>query len=730
MQRRNRKISVLFSSAITAGIASVVGNHAMAQSYTTSNIFTVSAASPYVATDTGSGPGNGSTDTYTGYYNAISSISASSASPNGPYDILTGTLSGTSSYNGSSVTTAFAYNSTGFALIGDYTENVYGQHSASTNGVNTFGQVIGYESRNSAYNTSSSGGTGVLGEEAWLYTPGSGSQYLGLFQANDTYTATVNSSYGLTGTYSVQVPQFINSTGYVAGSTNRYEGDLSTTPATSLGKSSWVEVPSINNSASLTPYEVGLTGTGNSTSYTYSNVGGGTITSPYYSNSITEIGASGAVAGTSTAFSGTVYNSSTSIGTDAWTEVPGASSATRIGAVTFNSSSTIPTYYGTPITVTNTYNGGSNTYTQTIPSPTITMTSGTFAAPFTYGYISATASLGSSYYTQVSRSNTVTAISSTGLVGVNSSYYYNNTSTVAGQDSFIYNPATGTYTQVGLTTSSWNTSGATPGVDSFVNPAGHRSSTVSFINANGQSAGTSALYIPGYTSSSFTQAAWYANASGVPTQIGLYNTADGYHVNSYNGSGSQYSQYEYSDSITNMNDKGMVAGYSYRYNSITGSQNGQDAWVYDPNNISPQTGTNMWIVDPAAEAVSPNSSLEESTAIDYLSPSGVAIGQYITGTSYPYATTAFIWSENNGFSLLNADVTNLSASGYQNIIEAYYSDSPGSTLLVTAGTVPNSNNFSGGALITLTGAIPEPTSMSLVGMAGLSLLRRRRRLAK
>ena len=49
-----------------------------------------------------------------------------------------------------------------------------------------------------------------------------------------------------------------------------------------------------------------------------------------------------------------------------------------------------------------------------------------------------------------------------------------------GTDAFIYTPSSQTYQQVGLTTSSWNSSAATPGVDSFVNPTGQRSSTIKF----------------------------------------------------------------------------------------------------------------------------------------------------------------------------------------------------------------------------------------------------------
>ena len=154
--------------------------------------FTCRAANPYVAADPYSA--TPSTVTYTGYFNAASQFDR--RTPRRPMD-RNSVLTGTHQVESPPTTLlprwsplTSIHRSRRATLIGDYTESATGSHSASTNGVNGFGQVIGYESRNSAYNTSSSGGTGVLGEESWLYTPGSGSQFLGLFGANDTYTAT------------------------------------------------------------------------------------------------------------------------------------------------------------------------------------------------------------------------------------------------------------------------------------------------------------------------------------------------------------------------------------------------------------------------------------------------------------------------------------------------------------------------------------------------------------
>jgi hypothetical protein len=173
-----------------------------------------------------------------------------------------------------------------------------------------------------------------------------------------------------------------------------------------------------------------------------------------------------------------------------------------------------------------------------------------------------------------------------------------------------------------------------------------------------------------------------------------------------------------------MNDLGMVAGYASRYSSVTGNTNGQDAWVYDPR-VGPNGTT--FIVDPAAEATNPNTAPLEATQIYYLSPSGVALGEITYGTAYPYSENAFIWTESGGFTTLDATIAGgLPASGYQNIINAYYSDSPGNTILAT-GSFTNSATTNG--LATLTGTVPEPSSLSLLGLGAAALLRRRRRLA-
>jgi hypothetical protein len=730
MRYRSKKLSVVLGSAAGATVLGMTSGKAMAQ-YAVTNSFTV----PYTAVD----PYNANPSATVGY-TSIANISDPTTPTGGmPGPVLVGDI-----YNSSAgVGTAFAYTTTGVHLIGAYTETSNNTRSTlpSVTGTNTYGQVIGYQSQNSNSNSS----TGLLGYESWLATPNSSGGYTSAFLSGLTtpyhgYTKSVD-SFGDTGFYSYTNANKIASNGNVAGVTLRYEGDTAASPSTSLGTSAWLFTPSSvnsnNGSTSSSNYtEIGLTGSGNSYSLTFNNASSGTNTQPYYSNSIAAVSAT-SVAGSANVYSGNgssgLYSSSVS---DAWIYNSGATAA--LGGLYLTSSNSSVT--GTMV-LSATNNG--NNLSFTVPAPTVTPTSGSFQGNLSYGFITtfATYKLGNTIATAVARNSGVVAINDAGQVGLTTSYYVNNAPTATGTDAFIYTPSTtspgtGTYVQVGLTTDSLAANTYSNTSNSFVSYNGRRSTSISFLNANGASSGTSSTYI-GNTQTGTGQAAWVASASGATTQIGLSNTTD--------TSGNQIHQTVpsypagvtgtiYNDYVSAMNNAGMVAGYSNRYQpGVSGTQIGQDAWVYDPNHIDTipgqEYGTNMWIVDPADEGTTNYT----SSQIYYLSPNGVAVGRYANSSSTASSGVynAFIWSESSGFEPLTTaslSVSGLSAAGYQALINAFYSDSPGNTIIGT-GAFTQASNAQPNGLVTLTGAVPEPTSLTLVGLGGIGLLRRRRRPA-
>ncbi len=139
----------------------------------------------------------------------------------------------------------------------------------------------------------------------------------------------------------------------------------------------------------------------------------------------------------------------------------------------------------------------------------------------------------------------------------------------AGQDVWIYSPATNTTQMIGLTGPAYTYIGANGG------PYGVSSNKVVALNAAGQVAGDAAL---GGSQGNEGDAWLYSPATGATQRIGIYDslhTENGYDANT----------------PVALNAVGQVAGTANHFKNTGLPYNGQDAWIYSPaTNTTQQIG--------------------------------------------------------------------------------------------------------------------------------------------
>ena len=187
--------------------------------------------------------------------------------------------------------------------------------------------------------------------------------------------------------------------------------------------------------------------------------------------------------------------------------------------------------------------------------------------------------------------------------------------------------------------------------------------------------------------------------TGVQTQIGLFGPDhtrdDGYMISHF----------------MDMNDAGQIIGFSNRYFG-TSSFMGQDAWLYDP-----ATG------DTTAIVLSTNSAGFAWSTPGILTDDGTVLGIYRLYDEHDdFVQRVFYHSNEHGTHDLGELVADgLDAHGWDHLFQAMFANSAAQITGhgIGVGLAPHSRSAYY--------LVPEPSSVALFGLAGLMLLRRRRR---
>jgi len=685
---------------LACAAAVTVSRQVMAQysgQYQVNNIISATSSVPYSAPD----PINSAaSDNYTSMQ--IFSLANQSSIPNGPYQSpIVGRLTGSNSA-AQTVQTLFSYDSTNGLKIFSYYNSATSTGASYNDAVVAATQNaagVSFVVGDSPRNDTGSATVGHDGQDGFYYTSANSTPtVIPLVPNNSSYVASNNV------TYDSVTPIFMNTAGQVVGLSSRYVGG---TLSNSLGTSTWLY------SGGSTSTEIGQV---NATGYFYVNTAGGAGPHDNYANSVTGINASGEVLGTASAYADS-YNTTTqtdlhtSLGTDGWVQSGSTPTAIALGLQT-TLTPNVPGY-------------SAFSYTDTI--------NGTSGAPNgTY------------------RNSGMRAISANGQVTGYSQYFSsaaatNGAGAFIGDDSFVYTPSSGNYTQIGLinngfpnnvTTSATSGTGYLPkGTLSYENTTGARASLVNYISATGQTAGSSTLYVVSNTTGTVATgtASFFEPANSGPSsavRIGLYDVStDG--TTATSGAHTSSSEIQ-SSTVTNMTNGGLVGGFSSRYVPNSTATMGQDAWVYDPGKSTTFT------VEAPSEVANDAAGnyYYATTTIDYLSETGIAVGTFSLGTSTSSTGAsqpqAFIWYENGtatgDFIPLDTDLSpSLSASGYTDLIASFYADGAGDTVYASATTASTGSTVNG--LVSLT-AVPEPGSIFTFAAASLLLARRRKLPAK
>jgi len=438
------------------------------------------------------------------------------------------------------------------------------------------------------------------------------------------------------------------------------------------------------------------------------------------------IGPTGIVAGTVQRYAGNSYPSpSTILGDDAFSYNPSTGTTTAIGL-------TGAGYSYNPSTVTNP--------SLLLQASSVTGTAGSSVAGYSARYNSAGGSLGNDSWLY----NSSIGTTQIGLVGgaysvtIGSSTYQQNetfrtnslgqvlgkvwqpnpsTGAILGTTNYtyLYTPsstpgtasgfgttAAGSYVQLGPTAAP---SGTTLGYSNPTSTTFKSNNNPAFLNNAGDASGTTNRYdINGNYEGG---AAWYFNGTSsvdISPVDSIHQAVAG---------GLTYS----SNTVTAMNNTGLVAAYATRV-AGTGSGAaalGQDAYVYDSNT---QT---EYFVDPALESLGTGN--YEYSYIGIIGDNRVAVGYYNTysGTSSTVlSSTLFDWTEGGGLQPL----VTYSGSAAASLMAAYvdsFEFGPDGTLYG-----PNTYGSSATSIVAYT-VVPEPSTLGLLAVGTIGLLRRRRR---